>query len=127
MPDKLVSPGGKPLITEPNLIVVKAVRGAELPPNLLQMLHQATGCAVALVPFNCEIVKGNVAEDELRMMHTLVHELLKVPKSDMSNEELEVLYGALYYVCENTKPREDSVQVRLMKRLEGLIDGEEKG
>lgn len=128
MPDPrdLVGPGGKPLIKQKQLLVIKAPKGVKLSPALPGALSKETGCAVCVMPMDSEILYGDLAAEELRFLHASIHAATDLPAIDFQLPDLEVLYGALKYVCEKTQPGDGSAQVKLLKRIKAKLDSAEK-
>lgn len=122
--DKLVGTDGRPLIKEPKLIVVKRPRGMKLTPGLISGLANATGCNVAEIPLDADIMMGRTAYEELVSIHQAIHAILQITIPEFSEGELSALYNALKFLCDRTHPKASSPEVLLAKRLHALVSKE---
>ena len=72
----LVSLSGQPLLSEPNLVVIKVPKHIKLNPQIISGIGKLTRCSVLVLPMDCEIVMGKIAKYELESIHTAIHAIL---------------------------------------------------
>lgn len=119
----LVGPQGQQLHKEQKLIVIKVPKGGiPLSPQIPAMLSKQTGCAVIILPMDSSLFQGDLARQELDHLHASIHVIIDLPAIDFQRDDLDILYGALRYICEKTKPGDGSAQVKLMKRIKVKLD-----
>jgi len=118
----LVDPTGKPIFTEPKLVVVKTPKGVQLPPQAIEAVAQMSGCSVVNLPMDCEIVMGELALRELKSIHHAIHAILEIPDAVFDKEEMNTLYAAMKYLCEKTEPGDGSKEVALVKKVKTLTE-----
>jgi|TARA_Y100000310_G_C20696669_1_gene826188 galactose-1-phosphate uridylyltransferase len=70
---KLLGPDGKPIYTEPKLIIIKSPRDVTINPQLMQSLGKITGCHVIVLPHTHELMMGEMAKKEIDSIHTAIH------------------------------------------------------
>ena len=118
----LISPTGRPLITEPKIIVLKLPKGVNFHPQMIEQIGKVTGCSVIAVPMECELMMGDIAAKDLNSLHHAIHAILTLPDLTPSSEDIKVLYSALRYLCEKTNPGENSKEVALLKRIKKFAE-----
>src|SRR4030042_6283659 len=90
----LVSTSGKPLIKEPNIIVVKCPRSVHIDRRILQEICRLTGSVILDLPMDAEFMMGTVAEKEMTSIHSAIHAITQIPEATFTKEELKALYEA---------------------------------
>ena len=121
--NRLVAPDGTPLIQEPRLVVLKVTKTAgPIPRELRQQLSQATGCPIAVIPMDSDILMGRMAAEEMQVCHKGCHKFLDLPQIDFNIAELKVAYEGIKYLCEKTAPADGSVQIGVMKKVKKAIE-----
>jgi len=121
-PKDLISPQGKPLLNkERKIIVIKTPRDVKLHPQMFSDISKLSGCAVISIPMDSEIIMGELAVKELLSIHSAIHAILEIPKTDFSEEEIKVIFSSLKFLCEKTQPGDDSNEVALLNKVKELV------
>jgi len=118
----LVDPTGKPIFTEPKMVVIKTPREVQLPPQILEVVGKMSGCSVIILPMDCEIMMGELALKELKSVHHGIHAILEIPDAVFDKEETDILYAALRFLCDHTQPGDGSKEVALVKKVKELTE-----
>jgi hypothetical protein len=128
MPDirDLINSSGKPLINEPKLIVLKSTRNSRISHELIVALAKNMQAMVVQLPMDSELIMGRLAEQELQSVHKACHAYNDYPDVHFTNEEITIIYKALCFLCEHTKPGNSSPEVKIMKSLKMLVAGDNK-
>lgn len=75
---KLLSPDGRPLSTQPEIVVIKTRH--PLPPQLVQRIGMVTKCNVVVLPFEKDLLMGKLAMEDIEAIHEAIHKVLKIGK-----------------------------------------------
>jgi hypothetical protein len=73
------------------------------------------------LPMSADLMMGDVAEKEMIAVHTAIHAIAQLPAINFEQKELNLLYGAMRFLCEKTNPGETSEQVVLLRRIKKHI------
>jgi len=117
--DELIRPDGKPLVTQPKVIVIKSER--PLNQQFLQYISQTTKCAVIELPMECELIMGRMAVKSIDSIHTGIHAITQLPSVHFTNDEITIIYKALCFLCEHTQPPDNSPEIKIMKSLKMAV------
>jgi hypothetical protein len=119
MEAKLIGPNGAPLIAEPSLVVLKVVSGQPIHPRVIQIIGQATGCNVAIIPMNSEISMGRVAMEQLDV---LFEDICKQKKlAGFNTEELKVIHQGMLLMKQKYGPEPQSPILKILTKIEEAL------
>jgi len=120
-PGDLVSPSGQPLIPEPKYIVLKCPRSHPIPPQVAHNISQIAKSPVIVLPMDAEILAGTLAKNEMDSMHNSLHAIQDMPIIHFTTEDIQMLYSAMKFLCEQTAPARGSREVTMMKELKQVL------
>lgn len=80
---QILGPRGEPLSTRSKgLIVINTPRDVRLHDQFLHQLGKETNCLIIVLPPNCYLMMGELANQELESMHQGIHAVIKARKEE---------------------------------------------
>mgnify|MGYP001592179968 CR=1 FL=1 len=82
--NKLFGADGRPISSKPaGIAVLKIPKGVPPPsPQGMQAIVAVTRCNVIIIPMDCELMMGEIAEKELKSIHIGIHQILGIEEGE---------------------------------------------